>query len=102
MRNNWKLLTSIYRYDPGKYGSMNRVPGDDMLQRRITAYGSASSSSNGSERQSTKDLVVTKSEESSSRINNDSETTSAATSATSTGLTDYDTETQIVEIDRSK
>lgn len=31
------FLIALKRYDPGKYG--NRVPGNDMLQRRITSYG---------------------------------------------------------------
>jgi hypothetical protein len=42
-----------YRYDPGKYGSMKKMPGDDMLQRRMTAYG-------GIPRGNPRDMVITK------------------------------------------
>ena len=55
------------RYDPGKYGSMNKAPGDDMLQRRISAYGSASRRRS---KQSSKDMVVTKSNTSKSSTSN--------------------------------
>ena len=42
------------RYDPGKYGSMNKIPGDDMLQRRMTARGGPFSS------KSSHDVIITK------------------------------------------
>ena len=51
---------------------MNKAPGDDMLQRRITAYGSASSrGSRGGNSNNAKDMVVTKSKR--TEINNNDE-----------------------------
>lgn len=76
--NYWKIQSNsifYFRYDPGKYGSMNRAPGDDMLQRRITAYGSPPGSPPSRRRsrsnKNSNDMVVTKSK--TTEINNNDE-----------------------------